>query len=281
MNPTFKTTEKIKLWGDTLFLFNKYKNFEGPFYRAGYSTIVLQATIMRNRNKFTSFDILATNDDDEKVCGIELTTCKEKDKDVQLQHYQDVTIDELREQVGVNVGGSINPILITNHEHNTNYAHIIMSEMITIDNLGKIADSNLRNYLDNINGKKIKSPQPKFTMDPEPNRFELRNGLIGQIMQLVNNGGSKTVSQFASEALDYLYELIDYDAKKELEKRIEDAMDDLVSNYLPSIIIKNDSSYFSKGKEGINRKYKTLSNELLNWVNKEKSPQSKLDKFIK
>ena len=278
-DPISKETEKTRLWADTLYLFHAYKKEQGPFYKAGYTKYKIQKNIKRNKNDYVSFDIIAWDEKRQIGCGIELTTNGHAKKDEQLDKYETITSNEFSTQIGIDITQPVGAILSTNHDNKSRHCHIILNDTASVLNQNEISDKILVDELVAFNGKHIRSPQPKFTMDPEPNKFELRNGLVSLVMEMIHKGISKTPRQLTEDALDFLYDDIDFDHRKMLEDRVKNSMDVLIKNYLFDIIEYKDGQYNPITGKSVNKKRKNVANKILEWVRNANITQKRIEDF--
>ena len=275
-----KTTEKVKLWSDTLHLLHVYKRYQGPIYKAGYKEYKIQKSIKRDKKDFVSTDIIAWDSSRHLGCGIEITTNIDAKKKKQLENYKQITADEFGDQIGIDVKSPIDVILSTNHDNITEHCHIILSDTIHVTNLNTLSDETLVEELKAVEGSKFRSPQTKFTMDPEPNEYELRNGLVSSIMQMLSKQEPKSAKTLTKESLDFLYDCMDFDSRVILEKRVDKAMNELVKIYLDGVIIHNGDQYIPMNRKRTTKWNRNVGSSISDWVQGAKAPQCRLDQFF-
>ncbi len=276
-----KPTEKTRLWASTLYLFHRYKGYVGPFYSAGYRNYRIQNEIMRNRMTYASVDIIAWDEKRKRGCSLELTTNPNCDKNEQLDRHHKITCEELAQQIAITVDSPLDTVLVSNYEHQTDFCQIVVDTDIYLLNTQKITDEILKKELEKPFKNNHFPPQPRFTMDPEPNNYELCNGLITPIMKMIYNGERKTAEEMVKEALDIIYDNMSFESRTKIIKLSTEAIDDLMTNYLYNVIKKdNDVYYVDSDCPHNSRRFKSIGNGIKNWTEKASSRQTRITEWF-
>ncbi|KUE74223.1 hypothetical protein AUQ37_05380 [Candidatus Methanomethylophilus sp. 1R26] len=260
--------EKMKLWQRTLYLFGKYQNFEGPFYKAGYSEYKICQRIMRKKEIYCAPDIIA-HTDDKKWLVMELTTDPNADKISQVKKYENITSDDVG-HLAMNVDGKQSIIVSSYHELDVTCAQIVVSDNLLTKNTDSITDRKLAENLDSAKGIDLtKTPSSSFLILPESSQFEIRTSLLVSIQQmLMEKGSHKSVESLIEEGLDFISGSVSAVEKKSLASNVRIALKDLGKELREYVSFENDiltvNKNTSNALESIMKKLKTWQHNTKN-----------------
>ncbi len=261
---------KVKLWRNALSQFQKTTRYEGVFYHLGYLKYLLQCNIHRDGQLFTSFDIISVNNAGDCL-NLELTVNETKDVDKQLTKQSSVTPPEINSQIGLSASSSPVSILVTNHPLETRFCSILIQESASVSNSSAIADSQLRDAVESLNGVTMNAPSVSCQLVPELNKSERRNAVSSVITQVSFLGDSVTVEYIVSMAADEVWDHLSAKYKNDLIKAIRSDLEDLC---------KQSPSYFSISSNGGKSEFKCKSDSVKNNAHTRQAILTAIDKWV-
>ena len=278
---------RIVLWRRAIFLFRKFTNFEGPFYKAGFTEFRIEQKIVGLNESKPDIISWKSNEgsDEQSVLIVELTLNVEKSKHDQLMRYRSLRPNQLN-PLGITMGGMPDIIVGVPEkaDMDSDFCHIVLGKFMLCEGLACLQDPALIESLSNSTEMDlICVPSTPFSIVPESKFMEIRRGIAPIIMRkfapLIN---SFTAESVADEALDILKEHMDSRVKSEITKSVEVQIKNLVSKYLNKYI-KSEGGVFVLTERGMAvhdnpKSMEKVSSQISAWMN-ERRIDSYLDDF--
>lgn len=249
------SVSSLVLWRYAIHLAHKTvkPSWEGPFFKAGYRSFLLEARHYNLRGAGYTPDITLVGEDDWVVLELTVNPASKKPK---IEFYRTLSPDFLKPDHALSTPRGNRPpipiVMRTNAGVPDGCAQIVVAEVVALHGMEQVTDAVLRSELLRLDGTSLTPiPQVRIAFVPDSNQREVRQGLAASIKSLLTTPGRKLdAHSLAEEGLDFLWSHTSEEGRRRLIDKIHEAMNDLVKpegGPLSEYVSTDETGYSCKG----------------------------------